>query len=72
MNVINHIVQQIPTHNVLIVGHEPDLSWLVWSLAGQRITMPRAGLVRLDRTAQGWSMVYELNPQAQAALAKYS
>ncbi len=72
INVINHIVQQIPTHNIIIVGHEPDLSWLVWSLAGQRITMPRAGLVRLDRTAQGWNFVYELTPQAQAALAKYS
>lgn len=72
VNVINHIVQQIPNQHVLVVGHEPDLSWLVWSLAGKRITMPRAGLVRLDRTPHGWNLAFELTPQAQAALAKYS
>ena len=72
VHVINHIVQQIPTHNILVVGHEPDLSWLVWSLVGQRVNVPRAGLLRLDRTAHGWHFVFELTPQAQAALVKYS
>lgn len=72
VHVVNHIVQQIPTHNILIVGHEPDLSWVIWSLVNKRVNVQRAGLFRLDRTAQGWTFVYELDPPAQVALIKYS
>ena len=43
VNVITHIVQQVPDQHVLIVAHEPDLSWLVWSLVGQRVTVQRSG-----------------------------
>jgi len=67
-----HITQQLQKNHLLFVGHEPDLSWIVWTLIGQRINVPRASLIRLDSKARGWQLMYNLAPQAQAALLKYS
>ena len=67
-----HITQQLQKNKALFVGHEPDLSWIVWTLVGQRINVPRAALMRLDSSPRGWQLMYNLAPQAQAALLKYS
>ena len=66
-----HLTQQIQKNSVLIVGHEPDLSWVVWALVGKRINVPRATLLRLDLSSRGWQFMYNLAPHAQAMLLKY-
>lgn len=72
LQILHLSLQQLQRAHVLYVGHEPDLSWVVWVATAQRIKFNRAALVRLDGMPGAWQFGFHLSPQAQAALVKYS
>lgn len=60
-----------PAGRVLVVGHEPDFSQVVFDLAGARVDFKKGGIavVRLDG-ATGGSLVALLRPRELEALAR--
>ncbi|MFN5061073.1 MAG: SixA phosphatase family protein [Chloroflexota bacterium] len=72
VNAMQQIVQQVRRPRVLIVGHEPDLGWMVTATTNQRVSVSRASLIRLDGEPGRWQLGFHLSPQAQAALVKFS
>lgn len=72
VNAMQLLVQQMRRPRVLMVGHEPDLGWLVTATTNQRVSVARASLIRLDGEPGRWQLGFHLSPQAQAALVKYS
>ncbi|MEY3990439.1 MAG: hypothetical protein RI985_1520 [Chloroflexota bacterium] len=72
VNAMQQIVQKVRLPRVLIVGHEPDLGWMVTATTNQRVSVSRASLIRLDGEPGRWQLGFHLSPQAQAALVKFS
>ncbi|MFZ9857663.1 MAG: SixA phosphatase family protein [Roseiflexaceae bacterium] len=72
VNTMHQIVQQVRRPRMLFVGHEPDLGWMVTATTNQRVSVSRASLIRLDGEPGRWQLGFNLSPQAQAALVKFS
>lgn len=57
-------LREVPVefHRVLMIGHNPTLEQLLFSLTGQSIVMPTAAVARLNVHVREWCEVDSLSP----------
>jgi phosphohistidine phosphatase len=72
LQLLHQVLQQSRQSRVLVVAHEPDLSWIVWAASAHRVKFSRGSLARLDGMPGSWQFGFHLSPQAQAALVKFT
>ena len=57
--------------DLMIVGHEPDLSQIIHTLTGARVKMGKAGLARIDFDESGEARLIWLLPSKVSTLKLY-
>jgi phosphohistidine phosphatase len=63
------LMAHAPGEDVLLVGHEPDLSQVVHDCTGARIAMRKGGLAAVSLDAGGGELLVLLRPREIEALA---
>ncbi|MFM2308816.1 MAG: phosphohistidine phosphatase SixA [Chloroflexota bacterium] len=54
------------THRaVLLVAHQPDIQWIVWSATGVQQDIACASIVRLEPAKPRWRLAFSITPAVQ-------